>query len=63
MWDNLNLVAVLSVVLIFEGMLPLLFPSVWKEVFRRLIRLSDGQVRFYGLISVGVGLIAWWLIA
>jgi uncharacterized protein len=63
MWDNLNLVAVLSVVLIIEGMLPLLFPSVWKEVFRRLIRLSDGQVRFYGLISVGVGLIAWWLIA
>jgi uncharacterized protein len=63
MWDNLNLVAVLSAVLIIEGMLPLLFPSVWKEVFRRLIRLSDGQARFYGLISVGVGLIAWWLIA
>ena len=49
--------AACALVLVLEGLLPLLAPQVWREAFRRLIELSDGQLRFVGLISIGVGAI------
>jgi uncharacterized protein YjeT (DUF2065 family) len=52
----------LAAVLVVEGLLPLLFPAAWKEVFRRLTVMTDGQIRFYGLISVAVGIGTWWLL-
>jgi len=42
--------------LILEGILPFLAPQFWRDTFRRLIDLSDGQLRFVGLISIGIGL-------
>jgi len=44
--------------LILEGILPLLAPRVWRETFRRLIDLSDGQLRFIGLASIVIGGVA-----
>jgi uncharacterized protein YjeT (DUF2065 family) len=35
--------------------MPLLAPASWREVFRRLLALSDGQIRFIGLSLVGGG--------
>jgi len=49
--------AACALVLVLEGLLPLLAPRVWREAFRRLIELSDGQLRFVGLISIGIGAI------
>lgn len=46
-----------ALVLIFEGLLPLLNPSQWRRVFEQALKLSDGQLRFLGLCSVVVGLI------
>ena len=43
--------------LVLEGILPLIAPRVWRDAFRRLTDLSDGQLRFIGLISIGVGVI------
>ena len=49
--------AACALVLVLEGILPLLAPRVWRDAFRRLTDLSDGQLRFIGLISIGVGVI------
>jgi uncharacterized protein len=42
--------------LIIEGLLPFIAPARWKEVFRKAVELSDGQVRFVGLTSLLAGL-------
>jgi uncharacterized protein YjeT (DUF2065 family) len=47
----------LALMLIFEGVLPFLAPNLWRDVFRKLIQMSDGQLRFIGLSSMIVGLL------
>ncbi|MCO5119513.1 MAG: DUF2065 domain-containing protein [Burkholderiaceae bacterium] len=44
-----------GLMLLFEGLLPLLLPQQWREMFLRISRLRDGQIRFFGLIAVLVG--------
>jgi uncharacterized protein YjeT (DUF2065 family) len=46
-----------ALMLVFEGLLPFLAPGMWRETFRRLTEMSDGQIRFIGLTSMLVGLI------
>lgn len=41
--------------LIFEGLMPLLAPKAWRDTFRRVIELRDGQLRFVGLMSIVAG--------
>ena len=41
----------LALLLILEGMLPFVAPRVWREGFRRLTELTDGQLRFVGVVS------------
>jgi len=60
MRDNLLLTA-LGLMLILEGLLPLLVPQTWRETFKRMIALKDGQLRFVGLISVVSGTVLIWL--
>ena len=48
----------LALVLVLEGMLPFLAPSAWRNAFKKLVKMSDGQLRFFGLTSMIVGLIA-----
>ena len=50
--------AAFALVLIIEGILPFVTPRFWRSTFTRLTQLSDGQLRFIGLISIVVGLIA-----
>lgn len=52
--------AALALVLVFEGLLPLVAPGLWRRVFSELMRLQDGQIRFYGLATVALGLLVWW---
>ncbi len=47
--------AACALVLVLEGLLPLLVPRAWRNAFRRLTDLTDGQLRFIGLISVALG--------
>jgi len=42
----------IALMLLLEGLLPLVAPSAWREMFRRLLELSDGQIRFIGLALV-----------
>jgi uncharacterized protein YjeT (DUF2065 family) len=47
----------LALMLVFEGVLPFLSPAVWRKVFERAVKMSDGQIRFIGLSSMLVGLL------
>jgi len=47
----------LGLVLVFEGLLPLLTPAGWRRVFTQMLAMRDGQIRFFGLISVAAGLL------
>ncbi|MFZ5502576.1 MAG: DUF2065 domain-containing protein [Pseudomonadota bacterium] len=47
----------LAMMLLIEGIMPFLFPRLWRENFRRLIGMNDGQLRFVGLISMLAGLL------
>jgi uncharacterized protein YjeT (DUF2065 family) len=47
----------LALMLVIEGILPFLAPRVWRETFRRVIGLADGQIRFIGFASMLVGLV------
>ncbi len=46
----------LALLLVLEGLLPLLSPRSWRQAFERALQLKDGQLRFFGLLSVMVGL-------
>ena len=52
-----SFLAACALVLVLEGLLPLLAPRAWRDAFRRLTQLSDGQLRFVGLLSVAIGAI------
>lgn len=47
----------LALMLVFEGLLPFLSPTLWRQVFERAMRMSDGQIRFLGLSCMLVGLL------
>ena len=52
-----SLAVAIALVLIIEGIIPFLSPSVWRETFERLVKMSDGQIRCFGLSSMLVGLL------
>jgi uncharacterized protein YjeT (DUF2065 family) len=47
--------AALALMLVFEGLFPFLSPRGWRATFAKLMNLRDGQLRFYGLISILMG--------
>ena len=51
------LLTALALMLIIEGLLPFLAPAFWRETFRRITEMSDGQLRFIGLASMLAGLL------
>ena len=52
-----TLLMALALLLILEGVLPFLAPNLWRETFRKLTQMNDGQIRFIGLSSMLVGLL------
>jgi hypothetical protein len=46
-----------ALMLVIEGLLPLVSPGTWREMFERATRMRDGQIRFVGMVSVAVGLL------
>ncbi|MDP2135902.1 MAG: DUF2065 domain-containing protein [Sulfuritalea sp.] len=52
-----TLLLAFALMLVIEGILPFLVPRVWRETFRRVTELSDGQIRFIGLSSMLVGVV------
>lgn len=48
--------AAIGLVLVIEGILPLVLPGVWRNALRRMLELRDGQLRFIGATSMLGGL-------
>ena len=46
------LLGALALMLVLEGLFPFLHPKGWRDLFARVTQLSDGQIRFMGLVSL-----------
>lgn len=47
----------LALMLIIEGIMPFLFPDLWRETLRKLALFPERQVRFLGITAMLSGLI------
>jgi uncharacterized protein len=50
-----ELLTAVALMLVLEGLMPLISPARWREVFSRILAMSDGQIRFVGLASILMG--------
>lgn len=60
--DGDTLWAAVALVLVIEGLLPFLSPVRWRKTFERILQMTDGQIRFFGLGSMALGLLLLWLV-
>lgn len=51
-----------AMMLVIEGLLPFVFPALWRETFRKMVALTDGQLRFVGVTSMLFGLLLLYLV-
>jgi uncharacterized protein YjeT (DUF2065 family) len=57
-----SLLLALGLMLILEGLMPMVSPLRWRRLFEQLLQLQDGQIRFFGLFMVIAGLmLLWWV--
>lgn len=52
-----TLLMALGLALVLEGLLPFVNPALWRNVFAQVARMSDGQIRSFGLVSIVIGLV------
>lgn len=53
----------LALMLVFEGLFPFISPGGWRSTFHKLLALQDGQLRFFGLCSILIGLGLLWIMS
>ncbi len=56
-----TVLSALALVLVIEGLLPFISPTGWRKVFEQVLKLNDGQIRFYGIASIAIGLLLLWI--
>ena len=61
--DSATLWAALALVLVVEGLLPFISPGGWRRMFTQLLQLNDGQIRFFGLMTIVAGLLLLWVVS
>ena len=49
--------------LMFEVLMPLIAPNLWRRMFEQLLQLPEQGIRIAGGISVVIGLLLYWLVA
>ncbi|MCB1907379.1 MAG: DUF2065 domain-containing protein [Rhodocyclaceae bacterium] len=54
---GVTLLTAFALMLVVEGILPLVAPDLWRDTFKRVTELANGQIRFIGLSSVLLGLL------
>ena len=52
----------LGLMLVLEGFMPMVAPTRWRRLFEQLLQLQDGQIRFFGVFMVLMGLVVVWLV-
>ena len=48
--------AAVALMLVLEGLFPFLSPNGWRQTFLKILQMRDGQLRFFGLASILLGL-------
>jgi hypothetical protein len=51
-----SLLVAFGLMLVLEGALPFVAPGAWRDMFRKIMAFTDGQLRFAGLASMLAGL-------
>ncbi|QCP49481.1 DUF2065 domain-containing protein [Trinickia violacea] len=52
-----SLLLAIALMLIIEGMFPFVFPTAWRETFRRIADRPINHIRIGGLIIMALGLL------
>jgi len=52
-----EILTAIALLLVIEGMLPFVGPGKYKQLVAQIARLSDNQLRTFGLTSMIVGLL------
>jgi len=52
-----EILTAVALLLVIEGMLPFIRPSRYKQLVAQIVRLSDSQLRVFGLTAMIVGLL------
>jgi len=55
-------IAAFGLMLVLEGIMPFVYPAVWRAVLRRVSALHDGQARFIGLSMMLTGFLVVYLV-
>ena len=58
-----TLLMALGLMLILEGLMPMVSPVRWRSLFEQLLNLEGGQIRFFGMAMVLSGLLLVWLVS
>ena len=51
------LLMALGLLFLLEGLFPFFAPQRWRQTFLQLAQLSDGQIRFFGLVAILFGIL------
>lgn len=60
--DSDVLWAAMGLLLVLEGLLPFVSPGGWRATFHKLLQLRDGQLRFFGLVAMLLGMATLYLV-
>jgi uncharacterized protein YjeT (DUF2065 family) len=52
-----------GLMLILEGLMPMVLPRLWKSLFEQMLKMEDGQIRFFGMLMVIAGMSVIWFLA
>ena len=52
-----DLLAAFALYLVLEGLLPFMSPQSWKQALEQMTKLTDRQLRMFGLASMLAGLV------
>ncbi len=58
-----TLLLALGLMLILEGLMPMISPFKWRRLFEQLLQLENGQIRFFGMFMVIAGLLLFWIVS
>jgi uncharacterized protein YjeT (DUF2065 family) len=56
-----SLLLALALMLIIEGMFPFMFPTAWRDTFRRIAERPTHHIRIGGLVAMVLGLLLLWI--
>ncbi|MBP6276919.1 MAG: DUF2065 domain-containing protein [Limnohabitans sp.] len=58
-----TLLFAVGLMLILEGLMPMVAPDRWRRLFEQILKLEEGQIRFFGMFMVLTGLLLFWLVS